>query len=86
MSVEQAKSFIDRMKTDDAFREKFMAIEGTAGRIVCIQAEGFECTPEEINEVTGVIWGAEVAAGGMGDSHASFAVALNALNKNKKSA
>ena len=27
MSVEQAKAFIERMKTDEAFREKVMSIE-----------------------------------------------------------
>ncbi|NTU52273.1 MAG: Nif11-like leader peptide family natural product precursor [Chlorobiaceae bacterium] len=51
MSVEQAKAFIEKMKTDEAFREKVMAIEDTAGRIACIRGEGFECTEEEINEV-----------------------------------
>ena len=51
MSVEQAKAFIERLKTDEAFREKVMAIEDAAGRIACIRGEGFECTEEEINEV-----------------------------------
>ena len=51
MSVEQAKAFIERMKTDEAFREKVMAIEDKEARIACIQAEGFECTEEEINSV-----------------------------------
>ena len=50
MSLEQAKAFIERMKTDDAFREKVLAIEAVTGRLACIQAEGFDCTPEEINE------------------------------------
>ena len=51
MSVEQAKAFIERLKTDEAFREKVMAIEDAAGRIACIRVEGFECTEAEINEV-----------------------------------
>ena len=51
MSVEQAKAFIERLKTDEAFREKVMAIDDAAGRIACIRGEGFECTEEEINEV-----------------------------------
>ncbi|NTU54158.1 MAG: Nif11-like leader peptide family natural product precursor [Chlorobiaceae bacterium] len=51
MSVEQAKAFIEKMKTDEAFREKVMNIEDAAGRIACIQNEGFSCTAEEINEV-----------------------------------
>ena len=51
MSMEQAKAFIERMKTDEAFREKVLAIEDLAERIACIRGEGFECTEEEINEV-----------------------------------
>ncbi|MWV55266.1 Nif11-like leader peptide family natural product precursor [Chlorobium phaeovibrioides] len=50
MSVEQAKAFIERMKTDEAFREKIMAIETPEERLKAIAAAGFECTGEEINE------------------------------------
>ena len=50
MSLEQAKALIERMKTDEAFREKVMAIEDAAGRIACIQNEGYECTEKEIND------------------------------------
>ena len=50
MSVEQAKAFIERMKSDEVFREKVMAIEDAAGRIACIQGEGFDCTAEEMND------------------------------------
>ncbi|ABB23749.1 Nif11-like leader peptide family natural product precursor [Pelodictyon luteolum] len=51
MSVEQAKAFIEKMKTDEAFREKIMAIETPEERLGAIGAAGFECTGEEINEV-----------------------------------
>ncbi|WP_449258585.1 Nif11-like leader peptide family natural product precursor [Chlorobium limicola] len=50
MSIEQVKEFIEKMKTDEAFRQKVMAVEDAAGRIACIQSEGFDCTAEEINE------------------------------------
>jgi len=50
MSVEQAKAFIEKMKTDEAFREKIMAIETPEERLKAIGAAGFECTGEEINE------------------------------------
>jgi len=50
MSVEQAKAFIEKMKTDEAFREKIMAIETPGERLKAIGAAGFECTGEEINE------------------------------------
>ncbi|KAA6232580.1 Nif11-like leader peptide family natural product precursor [Chlorobium phaeovibrioides] len=50
MSVEQAKAFIEKMKTDEAFREKIMAIVTPEERLKAIGAAGFECTGEEINE------------------------------------
>ncbi|WP_449258993.1 Nif11-like leader peptide family natural product precursor [Chlorobium limicola] len=50
MSVEHAKAFIEKMKTDEAFREKIMAIETPEERLKAIGAAGFECTGEEINE------------------------------------
>ncbi|WP_449258116.1 Nif11-like leader peptide family natural product precursor [Chlorobium limicola] len=50
MSVEHAKAFIERMKTDEAFREQIMAIETPEERLKAIGAAGFECTGEEINE------------------------------------
>ncbi|WP_449258995.1 Nif11-like leader peptide family natural product precursor [Chlorobium limicola] len=52
MSVEQAKAFIEKMKTDEAFRELIMAIETPEDRLKAIGAAGFECTGEEINEVS----------------------------------
>ena len=66
MSVEQAKAFIERMKADDAFREKVMSIEDAAGRIACIRGEGFECTAEEINDEAQI---APDAAGGGRPAH-----------------
>ncbi len=51
MSVEQAKLFIDKLKSDVAFRERFTAIEDTAARFAFIQSEGFQCTAAEIKEV-----------------------------------
>jgi len=63
MSVEQAKAFIEKMKTDEAFREKIMAIETPGERLKAIAAAGFKCTGEEINEA-----GADLGqvAGGVG--------------------
>ncbi|WP_449258117.1 Nif11-like leader peptide family natural product precursor [Chlorobium limicola] len=50
MSVEHAKAFIEKMKTDEAFRDKIMAIETPEERLKVIGAAGFECTLEEIND------------------------------------
>ena len=62
MSVEQAKAFIERMKTDEAFREKIMATETPEARLSVIKDAGFECTAEEINEAADI--GIGTIAGG----------------------
>jgi predicted ribosomally synthesized peptide with nif11-like leader len=66
MSVEQARLFIERMKSDEAFAKRVMAIEDVAGRLACIQSEGFACNEAEIKEVLGELTDAELdsAAGG----------------------
>ncbi|WP_225739478.1 Nif11-like leader peptide family natural product precursor [Chlorobium phaeovibrioides] len=64
MSVEQAKAFIEKMKTDEAFREKIMTIETPEDRLKAIAAAGFECTGEEINEAGGERGEAFGVAGG----------------------
>ncbi len=52
MSAEQAKAFIEKIKSDEAFREKVMSIEGASDRIAFIRNEGFTCTEDEIHEVS----------------------------------
>lgn len=49
MSVEQAKAFIEKMKTDEAFREQIMAIENPVERLSAINLAGFDCNAEEIS-------------------------------------
>ncbi|NTU68881.1 MAG: Nif11-like leader peptide family natural product precursor [Chlorobiaceae bacterium] len=61
MSVEQAKAFIEKMKTDEAFREQIMATETPEERLKAIEKAGFECTGEEINEAGAAVGS---AAGG----------------------
>ena len=53
MSLDQARLFIERMKSDEAFRKRVMDIEDVAGRIACIQSEGFAFSEAEIKEVSG---------------------------------
>ena len=48
MSQEAAKAFIERMKSDEAFRARVMAEEGVEARMALITAEGFDCSAEEI--------------------------------------
>jgi predicted ribosomally synthesized peptide with nif11-like leader len=66
MSLDQARLFIERMKSDEAFAKRVLAIEDVAGRLACIQSEGFACNEAEIKEVSGELTDAELdaAAGG----------------------
>ncbi|MEI6692200.1 MAG: Nif11-like leader peptide family natural product precursor [Chlorobium sp.] len=53
MSLEQAKLFVDKLKSDTAFRERVTAIEHGPARLAFIRSEGFQCTETEIKEVLG---------------------------------
>jgi len=48
MSEEAARAFIERMKSDDAFRATVLAEDDVEARIALIRAEGFDCSVEEI--------------------------------------
>ncbi len=69
MSVDQARAFIDKMKSDVAFNERVMAIEDVAERFNLIKSAGFDCSEAEIKEVAGVLSDEELdeAAGGRPD-------------------
>jgi predicted ribosomally synthesized peptide with nif11-like leader len=41
MSIENENKFIERMKSDDAFRERIMSIENVSARINAIHSEGY---------------------------------------------
>ena len=72
MSMEQAKLFIERMMKDEEFRTRIMAVDDVAERMKIVNAEGYDCTSEEIktmsedisdNSVVGI------AGGGVGGCH-----------------
>jgi len=48
MSVDQAKAFVEKMKSDEDFRVRVMAEEDMDARMALIVAEGFDCSAEEI--------------------------------------
>jgi len=48
MSKEAAQAFIEKMKSDEAFRGRVLAEEGVEARMVLIGAEGFDCSLAEI--------------------------------------
>ena len=50
MVIEHAKGFVERMKSDKAFRERIMEIEDTKARINAIRIEGYCFTEKQIKE------------------------------------
>jgi predicted ribosomally synthesized peptide with nif11-like leader len=48
MSEDQAKAFVEKMKSDEAFRARVMAEEDAEARMALISAEGFDCSAQEI--------------------------------------
>ena len=53
MSAEQAYAFVHKMKNDEAFAAGVKAVEDVAARMELINAEGFDCSAEEIKAVSG---------------------------------
>ncbi|MBL7176202.1 MAG: Nif11-like leader peptide family natural product precursor [Desulfobacteraceae bacterium] len=51
MSLEQAKAFIEKMKSDEAFTKRIMAIEDSDARFQAIAEAGFDFTKEELEQV-----------------------------------
>ncbi len=66
MSLDQARAFIEKMKSDETFRNRVMAIEDVVERFNLIKSEGFDCNEAEIKEVAGELNDDELdaAAGG----------------------
>ena len=70
MSKKAAQELIEKMKSDEAFRERVMAVEDVEARMALIGAEGFDCSAEEIGalqelgeaELSGVVGGGENGA------------------------
>jgi len=69
MSEDQAKAFVEKMKSDEDFRAKVMAEEDMDARMALIVAEGFDCSAEEIGalqelgeaELSGAVGGGVVS-------------------------
>jgi predicted ribosomally synthesized peptide with nif11-like leader len=67
MSLDQARAFIEKMKSDVAFSESIIAIENIAERFNFIKYAGFDCCETEIQEVAGELSDEDLdaAAGGL---------------------
>jgi len=48
VSKEAAQAFVEKMKSDEAFRARVMAEEDVEARMALIGAEGFDCSADEI--------------------------------------
>lgn len=66
MSIESAKAFIERMKTDEEFAKKVMECKDAEARMVVAKAAGFDFTAEEVRASQGELSEDELqgAAGG----------------------
>ena len=51
MSLDQARAFIEKMKSDEAFRNRIMAIEDVNARLAAASSAGFIFTEKEFVEV-----------------------------------
>ena len=68
MSLDQARAFIEKMKSDEAFRDRIVAIEGIDARLAAARDAGFQVTEAEVKEVQSELTDDELdaAAGGLG--------------------
>ena len=51
MSIESATAFIERLKTDEAFRDRVKAAEDKEARIALVKEEGFDFSDVDIRAV-----------------------------------
>ena len=74
MSVESAKLFIERMKTDKEFAQKVTDCKDTEARIAFVKAAGFDFTSDEAKKATGELNEEELDAlsGGKGSSYSCY--------------
>lgn len=53
MSVESAKAYVERMKTDEEFNKKVKECKDSEARMAFVKEAGFDFTSEEIKELGG---------------------------------
>lgn len=53
MSIEAAKSFIERMETDEKFNKKITACKDPEERMALVKTEGYDFTKDEIKQIKG---------------------------------
>ncbi|AET69248.1 bacteriocin propeptide, TIGR03798 family [Desulfosporosinus orientis DSM 765] len=51
MSIESAKAYVAKLKTDEGFANKVKAFPNAEERLAFVKESGFDFTPEEIKQV-----------------------------------
>lgn len=76
MSLEQARACRAKIECDAAFAERVMAFETLQERFAFLKQEGFECTAEEMQEVSTELSDDDLdaATGGFGLSNIAHSV------------
>ncbi len=57
MSIESAKEFVERMKTDSEFRKRVVEAESLEVRDRILKYEGFDFTKEELDSLRDMVKG-----------------------------
>ena len=52
MSIESARAYIERLKTDEDFRDRVIAAEDDVARLALAKAEGFDFSEEDMKAAT----------------------------------
>jgi predicted ribosomally synthesized peptide with nif11-like leader len=62
VSQQQARAFVERMKTDEAFATRVLAVEGAKERQAFIRGEGYDCSADEIAAQGGMLTEEELSS------------------------
>jgi predicted ribosomally synthesized peptide with nif11-like leader len=62
MSLESAKAFVERMKTDEDFRKKVTECKDNETRRECVKSQGFDFTADDIELVKGELSEEDITA------------------------
>ena len=60
MSIDSAKAYVERMKTDEGFRKKVLECKDAKTRMELVKAEGFDFTEVDIKVVAAEVGEAEL--------------------------
>ena len=77
MSLEQARAFIEKMKSDKAFSDFIIAIEDIDARLVAASDAGFEFTEAEFKEVNNELSDDQLDQAVGGERYSEFSYTFN---------